>query len=125
MATPIVFLDIAGPDAGLLRSFYSTVFGWEAATGQFGVSVATPLTATIREDPAEKRLYFGVDDVTAKLAEVQAHADRLMPRDLRSPTLLFSGCSEIRPAIPWASLRWKTTDQRCPVEFRSTATGQS
>jgi len=73
MSTPIVFLDIAGPDAASLRSFYSDVFGWEAATAQFAVSVAAPLSATIREDPAEKRLYLGVDDVTAKLAEIQSH----------------------------------------------------
>lgn len=73
MAIPIVFLDIAGPDADLLRSFYSNVFGWEAATERFAVSITAPLAAAIREDPAEKRLYFGVDDVTAKLSEIQAH----------------------------------------------------
>jgi predicted enzyme related to lactoylglutathione lyase len=72
-STPIVFLDIAGPDAGSLRSFYSNVFGWETANEEFSVSVAAPLNVAIREDPAEKRLYLGVDDVTARLAEVLAH----------------------------------------------------
>jgi len=72
MAAPIVFLDIAGPDATALREFYSTVIGWDARAEQFEVSVVQSLQAAIREDPAEKRLYFGVDDVTAKLAEIQA-----------------------------------------------------
>jgi predicted enzyme related to lactoylglutathione lyase len=51
MSTPIVFLDFAGPDAASLRSFYSDVFGWEAATAQIAVSVTAPLPTTIREDP--------------------------------------------------------------------------
>lgn len=29
MPSPIVFFDIAGPDDGLLRDFYSATFGWE------------------------------------------------------------------------------------------------
>ena len=72
MSASIVFLDIAGPDQDSLQTFYSTLFGWDAAAPEFSISVRTPLSATIREDPAEKRLYIGVDDITATLEEVQA-----------------------------------------------------
>ena len=72
MSAPIVFLDIAGPDQDSLQTFYSTLFGWDAAAAEFTISVHTPLSATIREDPAERRLYIGVDDIGAKLKEVEA-----------------------------------------------------
>ena len=53
IAAPIVFFDIAGPDSGALRTFYSLVFGWESdAAGQFSVHVDGPLLAAIRQDPA-------------------------------------------------------------------------
>lgn len=71
MSAPIVFLDIAGPDLVSLQVFYSTLFGWDAAAADFTIPIGTPLSAAIREDPAEKRLYIGVDDITAKLEEVQ------------------------------------------------------
>ena len=72
MSAPIVFVDIAGPDSGPLQTFYSTVFGWDAGAPQFSIPVVTPLTAAIREDPAEKRLYIGVDDVTSTLSEIES-----------------------------------------------------
>jgi len=72
MSAPIVFLDIAGPDKAALQAFYSTLFGWDTSAADFTISVGAGLSAAIREDPAEKRVYIGVDDVTAKLAEVEA-----------------------------------------------------
>jgi len=71
MSSPIVFLDIAGPDQVSLQTFYSTLFGWDAAAPNFTISVEAPLSAAIRQDPAEKRLYVGVNDITAKLEEVE------------------------------------------------------
>ena len=71
MSSPIVYFDIAGPDAGALREFYSRLFGWESdGAGQFTVSVSPPLGGALREDPVEKRIYIGVEDVAAKLDEV-------------------------------------------------------
>jgi predicted enzyme related to lactoylglutathione lyase len=71
LSAPIVFFDIAGPDALALRDFYSRLFGWEAdQAGQFTVSVSPPLGGALRKDPVEKRIYIGVDDVAAKLNEV-------------------------------------------------------
>lgn len=72
MALPIVFFDIAGEDDVALKRFYSTVFGWEPDQGgQFEVPVTTPISATIRKDPNEKRIYVGVPDVTASLTLIE------------------------------------------------------
>lgn len=72
MAQPIVFFDLAGPDDEALKSFYSSVFGWDVdQKGQFDVAVATPIKGAIRKDPAEKRIYLGVPDVTASLSAIE------------------------------------------------------
>ena len=71
MTAPILFFDIAGPAELNLASFYTKVFGWEAdQTGQFAVTITPPLRGAFRPDPAEKRIYVGVADVTATLATV-------------------------------------------------------
>ena len=71
MSAPIVFLDIAGPDDEALRRFYRDVFDWNAGDdGQLHLEVRAPLLANIRKDPAEKRVYIGVEDVTATLNAV-------------------------------------------------------
>lgn len=73
MPSPIVFFDIAGPEGARLRAFYAEVFGWELdETGQCEPGVTMPLRGAIREDPAEKRIYLGVADVTEALARVEA-----------------------------------------------------
>ena len=72
MAQPIVFFDIAGPDDEALKSFYAAVFGWETdQMGQFSAPIMSPIDATIRKDPAEKRIYIGVPDVTATLELIE------------------------------------------------------
>jgi predicted enzyme related to lactoylglutathione lyase len=68
---PIVFFDIAGPDSGQLREFYAEMFGWEIGSdGRFTAPVVSPLPAAMRQDPAERVLYIGVDDIAAKLEQV-------------------------------------------------------
>jgi len=72
MPQPIVFFDIAGPDDSALRRFYAEAFGWQAdAAGQFSAPVMSPIDATFRKDPAEKRIYIGVSDVAASLAQIE------------------------------------------------------
>ena len=72
MTQPIVFFDIAGPEDAELQAFYSSVFDWEPdQAGQFSIPVVTPIQGTIRKDPAEKRIYVGVDDVSASLVEIE------------------------------------------------------
>ncbi len=80
MPAPIVFFDIAGPDIVKQAAFYRDVFGWESGPGgMLSVPVAGPaLMGTLREDPADKVIYLGVDDVTATLAQVEAHGGTII-----------------------------------------------
>jgi predicted enzyme related to lactoylglutathione lyase len=72
MTSPIVFFDIAGTDDEALRNFYTAVFGWNINdAGQFSVPVTSPIDATIRKDPSEKRIYLGVPDIAASLVQVE------------------------------------------------------
>lgn len=74
MTAPIVFFDIAGPDLETQRRFYREVFGWESAPSGH-VSAPVPpgqLAGFLRTDPAAVMLYWGVPDVTAALAKVEA-----------------------------------------------------
>ena len=79
MSAPIVFFDLAGPDAKVLGSFYRDVFGWEIGpTGAFSVRLGEPsLRATLRQDPAEKVLYIGVADVAKALNDVVANGGKI------------------------------------------------
>lgn len=71
MAAPVLFFDIAGPDAASLRAFYAEVFRWDSDDGgRFEVRVSSPLQAAVREDPAEMRIYVGVEDVAEALERV-------------------------------------------------------
>jgi predicted enzyme related to lactoylglutathione lyase len=76
---PIVFFDIAGPDAAKQQGFYKEVFGWEAdPTGGVKVQIAgPPLSGLLRTDPADKVIYLGVKDVTATLAEIVKHGGQI------------------------------------------------
>jgi predicted enzyme related to lactoylglutathione lyase len=71
MSAPIVFFDIAGPDAGQLKDFYASVLGWkiDAAFAIDGQSTGG-LRGTLRQDPAEKILYFGTADIEAMLKTI-------------------------------------------------------
>jgi predicted enzyme related to lactoylglutathione lyase len=67
---PIVFFDVAGPDAGKLKQFYASNFGWtiDGANG-----VKTPgLAGTLRQDPPETLIYLGVSDINATLKAIVA-----------------------------------------------------
>jgi predicted enzyme related to lactoylglutathione lyase len=70
---PIVFFDIAGPNAGQLKSFYANLFGWGlGGSDKLTLPVESPLPAAFREDPVEKRIYIGVPDVAKKLDEIKS-----------------------------------------------------
>lgn len=89
---PLVFFDVAGPDAGSLSDFYRRVFGWTVdASGAFTVPVTAPLAAQIRADPAEKRLYIGVRDVAAALELVTAHGGSIDAPRFEVPGVVVLG----------------------------------
>lgn len=78
MPAPIVFFDIAGPDADTLGRFYSEIFGWEVGQdGSFSAKVTSPLHGSFRRDPADNLLYFGVGDVAATLNRIAEKGGRI------------------------------------------------
>jgi uncharacterized protein len=92
MPAPIVFFDIAGPDVAALRRFYSRVFGWDiAADGRFTATAQSPLPATIRQDPADKVIYMGVEDVAATLAEATANGGSIVAPRFEVPGVVILG----------------------------------
>lgn len=76
---PIVFFDVAGPDLKSQAAFYEAVFDWRAGPGgSVSVPVASPLPGNLRQDPPERGLYLGVEDVTATLARIVAHGGKVI-----------------------------------------------
>jgi uncharacterized protein len=70
---PIVFFDLAGPKVEELKAFYADLFGWKSdAAGQFTIPVTAPIPSAFRQDPTDKRIYIGVDNVAKKLDEIKS-----------------------------------------------------
>lgn len=90
---PIVFFDIAGPDLESQRRFYREVFGWESApTGHVEAPVpAGSLPGFLRTDPADVLLYFGVADVTASLAHIEAAGGAISAPRFEVPGVVVLG----------------------------------
>ena len=88
-AAPIVFFDVAGPDAGVLKRFYTANFGW-SIDGVNGVT--TPgLKGTLRQDPPETLLYLGVSDIGATLKSVAASGGTVvLPRTVVPNVVTFA-----------------------------------
>jgi hypothetical protein len=90
--TPIVFFDIAGPDASAQSAFYSSVLGWEIGpSGAVRAPVTAVLEGQIRPDPAEAMLYFGVPDVTAALEQVAANGGTVVAPRFEVPGVVILG----------------------------------
>ena len=89
MAAPIVFFDIAGPDAGALRTFYSSQFGW-SINDTFAIDTGG-LSGTLRQDPAEKIIYLGVDDIDATLKSIAGAGGKMVvPRTVIPGVVTFA-----------------------------------
>jgi uncharacterized protein len=92
---PIVFFDIAGPESANLQEFYSKLFTWRtdsAANGNWSIPVTMPLQGALRVgDPTEKRVYIGVDDVAAKLAEIAANGGTIDAPRFEVPGVVVLG----------------------------------
>jgi len=89
---PIVFFDIAGPDAAALRSFYGGVFGWKIGpTNLIGRDSTGTLDGTLRQDRPEKMLYLGVPDVTAALQAVVAAGGKIDQPRFEIPGVVVLG----------------------------------
>ena len=88
-AAPIVFFDIAGPDAAKLKSFYVSNFGW-SIDGANGIK--TPkLAGTLRQDPPEKVIYIGVPDINASFKAITASGgSTVLPRTVVPSVATFA-----------------------------------
>jgi hypothetical protein len=83
-SAPIVFFDIAGPDAAKLKEFYAGNFGWDIAPSNM---IKTPnLEGTLRQDPPEKIIYIGVTDLDAAMAKVKATGGTIETPKVPTPT---------------------------------------
>jgi len=89
MPAPIVFFDIAGPDAAKLKSFYAGVFDWNIDANN---SIKTgALDGTLRQDPPEKIIYLGVPDINAALEKIKAAGGTVdMPRTVIPNVVIFA-----------------------------------
>jgi predicted enzyme related to lactoylglutathione lyase len=86
---PIVFFDIAGPDAAKLKTFYSSIFGWDIDANN-GIKTSK-LEGTLRQDPPEKIIYIGVPDINAALAQITADGGKtVMPRTVIPNVTIFA-----------------------------------
>ena len=84
---PIVFFDIAGPDAAKLREFYAGNFGWNIDAANM---IKTPaLEGTLRQDPPEKIIYIGVADLDAAMARVAASGGKIVTPMIPIPSGTF------------------------------------
>jgi len=84
---PIVFFDIAGPDAAKLRAFYAGNFGWDIDGA--GMIKTPQLEGTLRQDPPEKILYIGVPDLDAAMKTVAATGGQVVTPKIAIPTGTF------------------------------------
>jgi predicted enzyme related to lactoylglutathione lyase len=89
MPAPIVFFDIAGPDAAKLNTFYSKTFGWNI-DAKNGIDTGA-LKGTLRQDPPEKIIYVGVADINAALAQISAAGGTVdVPRTVVPNVVIFA-----------------------------------
>ncbi len=92
MGNPIVYFEIAGPDAVRPQSFFRNVFGWLIDESSTIAAASTGgLRGGIREDPPDKVLYMGVDDIDAVLTKVEAHGGSVvLPRTVVPDVVTFA-----------------------------------
>ena len=91
-SAPIVYFEIAGPEASALKDFYATLFGWNInADYQILPDATQTLRGGIRQDPAEKMLYIGVSDINPVLEAIQAQGGTVViPRTVVPEVVIFA-----------------------------------
>ena len=86
-SAPIVFFDIAGPDAAKLKEFYAGNFGWDIDAAN---RIKTPgLDGTLRQDPPEKIIYIGVDNIDDAMKKVAASGGEIVSPKIPIPAGVF------------------------------------
>ena len=114
-AAPIVYFDIAGQESSGLRQFYAELFGWtQSQTGEVSVPVVSPLPGLIRFDPAEKRIYIGVEDVAATLDEIEAHGGVIDAPRFEVPGVVILGLFKDPAGNPMALVEMENGEPKIP-----------
>lgn len=92
MAAPIVYFEIAGPDARSLKSFYTSVFAWQIDPNATISAASTGgIRGGVRQDPAEKILYLGVPSIDATLRQIEeAGGKTIVPRTVVPGVVTFA-----------------------------------
>lgn len=91
MAAPIVYFEVAGPDAAALQTFYATVFQWDI-NAQRAISLASAgIRGGIRQDPADKMFYMGVPAVNAAQTAIEAAGGTVVIRRMAVPGVVTFG----------------------------------
>lgn len=115
---PIVFFDVAGPEAAKLPEFYAKLFGWRtdpSANGNWSVPAMTPLLGTVRVgDASEKRIYIGVEDVAAKLAEVAANGGTIDAPRFEVPGVVVLGLFKDPAGNPMGLVEMQDGEPKIP-----------
>jgi len=116
MTAPIVFIDFAGPDDKKLRAFYMNVFGWKFdAKGMVDLHFPSPsINGAVRKDPAEKRVYLGVPDVTNALASIEAHGGSIDQPRFEVPGVVILGLFRDPAANPMGLVEMDGDQRRIP-----------
>ena len=91
MAAPIVYFEVAGPDAAELQTFYSTVFQWDI-NAQRAISLASAgIRGGIRQDPSDTMFYMGVPAVNAAQTAIEAAGGTVVIRRMAVPGVVTFG----------------------------------
>jgi predicted enzyme related to lactoylglutathione lyase len=92
VSAPIVYFEIAGPDGPKLKDFYSTALGWAIDSHSSIAAGSTGgLKGGLRQDPAEKVLYFGVPDINVALKRIEESGGKtVVPRTVVPGVVTFA-----------------------------------
>jgi predicted enzyme related to lactoylglutathione lyase len=92
VGAPIVYFEIAGPEAKALKSFYSAVFAWEIdANATIAASSTGGMRGGLRQDPPEKVLYLGVANIDQTLNHIEdAGGKTIVPRTVVLGVVTFA-----------------------------------
>ena len=118
MTAPIVFLDIAGREAGAMARFYESVCGWREQGGELLLPVTTPLRAAFRQDPAEERVCILVKDVSRTLNRREIDGGTADERWFETPGITVLGVSREPAGNPIGSVVLDRDRPKVPARRR-------
>ena len=83
-------------------------------TGQFTVQVISPLDGAIRKDPAEKRIYIGVPDVSSALKKIERSGGTVDAARFEVPGVVVLGLFKDPAGNPMGLVEMNGSNLRIP-----------